>query len=1154
MALLALQEYVWTWENASHASSLGKSLELSDISHVLLPQDWDEAIRKEAMDAKRDPSMRLKHCYTMLMRNHIGISAMWPTIDPSTSRHNLRLYMRMHSANTAKKWLELNQLVVAREGEIQQSIVELGESEDSSGIEALLRKAWRTARDDYNKNMAAPPKGVFPGFSLDPHGEIAISHASDLDNFSLDFLDDLGNECGFRRIPLYRNGANYYQPLQPETREYQWPYLPEPPTLITKNISYNVDVRGHTQRVGASYLVPHINLADLTNPLNLLTFIHHRARMKPHEFAQLDNELTYVGRSSRILTGAFAPWRMIQFIDRVFDGRVPNIISMYDGYGDHLIAQNDQPVGSKYRNLYQRGKIFGCMAGWLVMQTQFITYSFLFNLCKDLIAATEVEKVPEKIPETIEERELLRIKVEASVLIEKVKRKANNGVENWHDLASLRQYEPFPTRVNANRYLSTLQSKSDAAEQHLTRLFNEPNYFLEVVLEQKQHHWANLTVDYGDMAGKHINLYNVRNTRYELYCDCIRSVLRRAIFGFFMWSLVETLLVRYDKVVVKQRKALLKEYKGNDPDETSFLTVSTTGDAGKDFEQLVAVVRYSAVLFLKEFSSKLIHASYEPMLPLYSRLSQANDFVTKLPDEKKDPFPFARNLYDAPDRVAKPVRTTLHAKHLDLKQIVADLMNNFIANTTTCLYVGVRKITERLQRYLDDCDDEETSGIFSSLVADTIDSLDVLAEIAQHLEDFSPHSRGPVTSQLVELVTEACEGNSIDLNKFDEFPYEVKSVPNKRIERIYKFLDEAQGFDTQISITIGQARGDLKRLGASLLKRMIVPMNKHTKYQARPERLARLEEIMEVRRDQYEFHAEEKPIDLDIEENIPVRLAFTTWRGVKDELENEAQRRRKERKERDLETQKTFNQPVLDEVRRLELVKLRQAKENDRRRRLQMRRKERWNQRTGAAGPGAEQPEDDGIEAEKVDIQAEAVRRLSVQDQPAPEPAPQPAILPQPPVEPEPQPAVLPPLPAEQQPLPPAPPPREPTPERPHSPPLGIAPDDNPKETLNKRVWKTLSAVYGFDDSRVSWAELVRAMNTLGYREHGRGGSHGVFLRTARCRWPEGALGKGRNIQLAKNHEGGHAGAARGKVKDWGVRLAQRKMTWEFIQKWYQPK
>lgn len=1116
------------WSDLSHAVHLGKNRDISDIGHVLAPQDLKHFLRVEAFAQEfhsnpEFPTFTMR----MLMRNRFGCDTMFPPVDPCKPRRELFIDLQKLSQSTLEEWKELNKLVATKEPEIQQSIIDLSEKEGPLGLEPLLERAWRTARDNYNTNHATPAQGIVPGFALDPLGEIAGSHASDLDNFSLDFLRDMDSECGFRRVPLYRNGANYSS--DPGNNPQDWPNWSEPRPRKGGPVEYNIDVRGHIERVRASYLVPHINLADLTNPLNLLTFIHHRARMGPCEFARLDNDLTHLGRSSRILAGAFAPWKMISFVEPKSDPMHQWGFKFHDAFGMDLMPGTGIEINKEaYEKLYQSGNVFGCMEGWLVMQTQAITYSFLHNFCKEVMTAMKIHPPPADITsgKTEEEdrqriQDQQRIKEDALAMIEKIKLKTTNGVENWQDLTALRQYEPFPTRANVNKYLPTLHSKTDAAEQHLTRLFNEPDYFLEAVLEQKRHHWANLFINYKDKPTIHIENYQRRSFRHHLYCDCVRSVLRSAVFGFFIWPLVETRLVEYDSKLQQAHE---------EKPAASFVDLTMAMESG-EFKELFYIVRHCAILFLKEFSSKLIHASYEPMLQHYSRITQPDDFD----NAKKNPCKFPRGLYNAPDRVSNPTRTTLHAKHDDLNEIVGELMNNFIANPTARLYVGVRKVTARLQRYLDDCEDEQTSDIFSNLVADTIDSLDVLAEIAQHLEDFLPSFVVFSEAEYVKCVSKACADSSIDLLAFDTFPYEDDGVPEKRTGRIYKFLDEAQGFDAKVTITIGQARGDLKRLGASLLRKKIVPMNKAATHKAKKERLARLEEIMQVRRDQYLFHEKENPIDLDQDEKIPVRRALTIWRDVKKNDNKEAIRRRKERKAREVVT-KGFNEPVLNEIRRLELVKLRQKKENDRRHRLQVR-KHKWNQRRQEeAGAGNEQPEDDEMEVDHGQELAEAVRQLVVQAQLAPEP--------------EPQPAVLPPLPADQQPLPPAPEPRAPTPEPPRPP----APDDRPKRTVHKRVWKTLSAVYGKHSSKVSWTDLVKAMGTLGYREQGRGGSHGVFLWTVGCRWPKEALAKGHNIQLAKNHEGSRAGAARGKTKDWGFRLGQRGMTWDFIQEWYRQK
>ncbi|KAH7171351.1 hypothetical protein EDB81DRAFT_635723 [Dactylonectria macrodidyma] len=1065
----------------------------------------------------------------MVEEYNYGLYSMYPPVDPTLSMSNFKKHMQKHSELTCGKWRELNGLVIAHEREIQDAVLKLSEEKDSHHIEALLKKAWRTTRDDYNKHQATEPQGILPGFRLDPNGEISNSHASDLDNFNLDFLNIVeGGEC-ITYYPFYRNGANYLDDPYMLHTDHPWPDVPEPPRQVGTKVAYNIDVRKHAERVRASYLVPHINLADLTNPLNLVTFIHHRARLTPHKFARLDSDLMHVGKMSHILAGAYTPFTMISSSDdHLFDSRPHLGITTWTGSRDrHFDAKTKDEI-NHFRDMYDAGHVTGTIDAWLVMQSQAIAYSFLSNLCKDLIPLARAQIPSEALPKLTETQALQRIKV----------LKPYAGPEQWQDLPSLRQYEPLPDRLDIDRFLPTLESKMEEAETHLSRIFDEPDYFLEAVMDQKRHHPSNLNVDYGDTPGKHMAAYDRKHMRQELYYDLVRSVLRRAVFGAFIWSLVKDNLLLFeatsqwgpddlvsaylDQIAEETEKTTEEEEQASKPKENELRDIFIS-----NVQRLSYVIRYCALLFLKEFSSKLMHASYEPMQQLYSRISRPTDLDLSEPkpvdpdkphvkDIKRTTLP--RGLYTAGDSCAQPTRTTLHVEHDDLQLIVGELINNFIANYKVSLFVGVRKATARLQRYLDDCDDDETSRIFTPLVADTIDSLDVLAEIAQYVSDFCGLS-AQIESHFEEMVSAGCHNFSIDLLAFDEFPYEgAGRIPGKRLERIVKFLEEAQGFDTKVTITIGQARGDLKRIGASLLCRMIVPMNKETYNRATDDRLRRLEEIMGVRRDQYPFDPKEKPIDLDIEDKIARRVPLTTWRGVNKALKKETLRRRKERKERNQQTDKTFNQPVLDEIRRRKLLKDRQDKENDRRRRLQLRRKGRWNRRQAEAAQAGNTEDDDAMDNEAEEDLVEAVHQFDIQAQ---------ASMPQTP----PQQHVL-------------PPPRA----------SNLAPDDMPKAPLNKRIWKTLGAVFGIDDDRVSWEALVRAMNTLGYREQGRGGSHGVFLRTSACRWPEGVLAKGRNIQLARNHEGGHSGAARGKTKDWGMRLGQRGLTWDFICEWCQLK
>ncbi|UKZ91746.1 uncharacterized protein TrAFT101_006716 [Trichoderma asperellum] len=76
-------------------------------------------------------------------------------------------------------------------------------------------------------------------------------------------------------------------------------------------------------------------------------------------------------------------------------------------------------------------------------------------------------------------------------------------------------------------------------------------------------------------------------------------------------------------------------------------------------------------------------------------------------------------------------------------------------------------------------------------------------------------------------------------------------------------------------------------------------------------------------------------------------------------------------------------------------------------------------------------------------------------------------------------------------------------------------------------------------------------MNAMGYEEFGgRGGSHMSFSRE-NGRWPHDQLPRGENILLSSTHGMKSALTAKGKSRDWGRRLCQRGLTFDFITQWY---
>ncbi|KAJ4213510.1 hypothetical protein NW759_010930 [Fusarium solani] len=1164
-----------------HAMNLGKNRLLADPvyaygipPHPILQMAKDMEVRdmKGTSVQEEKPGSRA----WCAMYGH-GRDAMWPPMDPGKPHLETKRALEREVGKMERAWKDFRHLVVGKERLIQDTVIKLvsadGKLSESHNLEGFLENAWREARDCYNTHFVEQPDRMGRDYLLDPEGTIADGHSSDLDIFALDFLKDVPQTIlaqVHRHHPLYRHGANYQDEsetlakimaIKPEAMDEL--KMPEP---ISQTVGFNKNVADHLRKIRANFLVPHINLRDLLDPYNLLSFIHHRARLVPSEFALLDNDLSYLGRHSMILSGYFDCAVLVSL-------RVPstnnNETESNRPLGVWFQGEEAEPTTINQQNaLKDAGELFGTMEAFLILQSQTITYLFLGKLCAALLKEAQGKAPGNSVPASNQDEE-----AEALQTIQGLR---DNSRERWQDIASIRQYEPIPATLNLKRYQQNILSKKDRAEEHIGRLFNEPEYFFQQLLEQKEHHWVNLDISYEKRRDKYIEKYHQEeNKRHILYEDCLRSVLRRAVFEFFMWNAVEQTLVWVTMLEASQpphgEDRMVPSTHKDGAKTWPHTKWSTYGEEDREYLReayirLQSMIRYFGVFFVLEFRNKAIHAASQPMREIFCIKKAPR------PGGVAERAKFQRGHYGSDEMELCLTKKTLAADRENLTRIVAELIENFISNRYSSMYMGMRKVTARLQRYLDDCDDEDTAQVFSTLVSDNIDGIDLLAELAEHLElHFPVHivqmahlSYNEETRR--EAFLESLLGISIDFLAFDEF--EIETVPNKRLRRIYQFLDQMQGFSNN-TINFGEARGDLKRLGSSLLHALIYKENDNNKIQASKEALDRLANTMGVTRNQYPFDQREPPMDMDKQENLPERWPTDEWKNIRQQLLDDEKRRKKEAKKswkNKGESSKDKDDPVANVQKRMEILKARRQLETERWHRCKRRQKQKWRWRfAGAAKPGdtgAASEDDSESESEPagndnntgdielvVGAQAGSGCPAAARHQQRPLPQPrQPLPAHRQPGQPGRQQLQLPPLPPPRQ-LPPRPRATDVSPPKP-----ALAPDNKPPEKLNKRVWETFRSIFGKSHSLVSWEELVRAMNAIGYQDEGRGGSHGVFLRTDNCRWRTEALPKAKNIQLAKYHGGSRKGAPRGKTLDWGTRLEQRGLTWNFFRQWYREK
>ncbi|KAF4966522.1 hypothetical protein FSARC_5764 [Fusarium sarcochroum] len=1155
-------------------------------THDMAPRELEKLAEEEhrrAEDSGGNIPMLISHFWCNAFG--YGRTSMWPPYNPSRPHAEFKDEFAKHGRLVGQRWLKLNRLVLGKEREIQETIIKLtdGDIKDGQGntlnLEHYLERSWEMARDVYNAEHVATPGPVEGDFYLDPQGSITVNHSDDLDVFALDFLRDLPFSVitpAPRRQPLYRHGANYL-----DDRELLDQYLEDPEAVTwtfpkpstSGPVTYNQDVQKFLQKHRATFLVPHINMEDLTNPLNLLMFIHHRARFAPREFASLDNDLIYLGKNSQILSGACDPSCYVSFHDRegIRDSDVPGLDPrIWYKHNIYTYKMTDEAKHFEWGILLGGGNAFGSMEAWLIMQSQAITFLFLSSFCEQMLNLAQETTVKDPL-QTLSDQELFHIECVAAQRINTMRHEKQT--ETWQDMESIRQYEPIPNGTNFSKYLSKFATKRLDAEEHIKRLFDEPDYFVNHIIEQKEHHWTNLRMKYDPRRGTHIERYSYDEAyRHNLYLDCIRSVLRRAFFEFFIWNTIGAALedlANFEKEHPPRQSGptYIDGAKVWPRVKWSHLETRHHDEFYKKYGRVQVLVRYAATFFVYEFRKKAIHAASEPMRNIYC--------VTGLgsvdPPEKLGKF-LAREFYDSNDIVLSLRSQARPSEREHLPRIVAELIENFISHESSSLFVGMRKVTARIQKHIDDCEDDEMRKNFSNLLCKSVDGLDVLSEVAEHMDLHFPcmfvmmHWKSESEEKRrASFSSSLSTWASLDFLAFDKFAFELNRFPEKRTTRIFRFLDEMQGFLDKIpGENLGKAKGDIKRFGSSLLHKFIYPLNKQTPFQADDATLQRLTKYMGISKNQWPFDRNEMPWDFNKDLNLAADERaenLEIWKKLKKELTEQRKRSANKIKnawKQEADTPASSDDPVSSWLKRKALLEERVKNKRKNWKEKRQRQKEEWRRRHQVISRQLEDEDMQDLTSPEAspaggndDVQAvqEHVQQLHIEPQPQPQAQPRP-----------------------QQQLPPAPPPRQlPTPQvRPPQQPLGLAPDGNPKGILNKNCWEIWTRillgeiVYTKKNNKkgkerlpsVRWGQVETAVRSIEFvkTKAQNTGSHYTFQRTSACRWPSGLVD---SFTLSHPHgksEGPNAVVAPFKMRIWKDFLNDRGFTYELLKKWYRQK
>lgn len=818
---------------------LGKARHVADPMCRLKNDPDRRQMRDEVYQALADDDVVISSSYQASRRYGYGRTAAWTPLilRKGVKRWNSIMLDLTQSVDDLHS--RLNRLLVQEESYMQQTVIDLTVN-DPDRLKEVLETSWNKMIEHVNEAFDPEVIGGAQGQHIQLLSEsLPVEPGRDLNALSLEFLTEIIEDDGQLAVPLYRVGANHKDPRDHSGINEEKLLNTDPPTSRGA-VLFNEEVRKHYRRVHTAYLVPHINLTDLMSPVNLLSFLQYRGRLKPEDFARTDNDQLYIGKHTKFLSAPFLPAIIYSFIREADTDKSSERLKLaiHFGYGNEPIPVRNPVAMARYKSDRKKGNIHSASEMYLILRRQFVTLSFLCHVAENLykLRYRSMENFGHRSQEEVKDN------------LEKARERARDFRTNlnWFQYDSLAQYVPaIPYELDTRRHVQVIDSKAEAAEQHIHSMFDDPEYLVELILEQKDHHWGNIVSENTMERLTHFEEYSDTEYRHQIFKDSIRMVLRRGIVNFYIWHTLSHVLSNFNSAMnrvpdPKQSDSLAEDCAEEDP-----YSLGKSQAAYAQYKELVVLIRYYAMYFVNEFRVKAIHAASEPMRGL---------FMTQGKTLKVSDIDLDKGHFDAPPLRTRPSNSRPTLNLDDQGQVIAELIDNFIANRLGSMHTGMRKITARLKIYMNDATDQATSSAVTDLVAEAIDSLNILADLAEYLELHHPilESLMSETEQARrDIFSKAGEGTSIDLLFFDRFKFDENAIPKKRYQRIFRLLDEMQGFVQPPNVHIGQAKTDLKRLGASLMRNYIRGLNSHAKFQANDEALERLEEIMGVSRDQY---------------------------------------------------------------------------------------------------------------------------------------------------------------------------------------------------------------------------------------------------------------------------------------------------------------
>lgn len=247
-----------------------------------------------------------------------------------------------------------------------------------------------------------------------------------------------------------------------------------------------------------AYLWPYINVHDLSKAKTLPLFLAARAQDTPNTFAHAEFEAIRLGIVSESVMTPFLN-------NHTF------MLNRWDRhrYGELIAWEDDDDAFMTL--ISQRGMHPG--QGLLVMEIQERIYGFLVSICEHILhdighdALLSALYVPQPMMPLDPE-----------------------STEGYSSLAIMAAQAPYrrPASMDLSRLASLLDARKTAAEDHVWSLREDPNYFVDALLEFRENRQEMLL----DTNGRK---YLLNGEQDEFWRRILGNVVSNAYYGYEIW-------------------------------------------------------------------------------------------------------------------------------------------------------------------------------------------------------------------------------------------------------------------------------------------------------------------------------------------------------------------------------------------------------------------------------------------------------------------------------------------------------------------------------------------------------------------------------------------------------------------------------------------